>query len=495
MTEIWDIARYVEEHPDDYEQRWRLAKKLYTAWEYRLALEHLQVLRNEWQQKLNVVRYLAATYYRLGRYDEAAGELRSAIETWPQEIGLREQLARVLEIAGEKLQAADVWETINGIDPHHPIAANAVKRLRAKPDESAQEDLKLTDSDSGIDLSPGRVCPNCGAQNSDEFERCWQCHALLIPEQSTPHPTPLKQERRMPVLSPETLILIAGTVVLGLLTLSVYLSLRLLIGSPAETGAARAVSTFEELYTREIGPSRVITGLVLLAGWPFALWTLLRVLKAPPIPVALVNVTGLLLAVLTYVASWLPPNLLSFVLILPALVSLAIIAGAFGLGAPRALNVWILHLALVLLITLATFTLCESIRIGQFLNPASEIPAVLAYAHRQAEFKTPGTYTIPGEVLPITQQVQWQSTGSAWLDHHAGSVKFTVYSEAEPAALKFEINQGETQPRVLETVRGRLWTHLYRVKSGEPYFIKLIGPQGAPVRIEMTCMLIPRFLS
>lgn len=84
MAEVWDIAKYVEEHPDDYEQRWRLAKKLYAAWEYRLALEHLQVLRNEWQKRLNVVRYLAATYYRLGRYDEAVAELREAIETWPQ---------------------------------------------------------------------------------------------------------------------------------------------------------------------------------------------------------------------------------------------------------------------------------------------------------------------------------------------------------------------------------------------------------------------------
>ena len=54
MTDVWDIAQYVEAHPDNNEQRWRLAKKLYMAWEYRLALEHLQVLKNEWDRNINV---------------------------------------------------------------------------------------------------------------------------------------------------------------------------------------------------------------------------------------------------------------------------------------------------------------------------------------------------------------------------------------------------------------------------------------------------------
>jgi tetratricopeptide (TPR) repeat protein len=109
MVDIWDLSRFVEDHPGDYEQRWRLAKKLYLACEYRLALEHLQILRNEWARKLNVVRYLAATLYRLGRYDEAIRELEDAIYTWPEEIGLREQLARVLEVANRNPEAADAW--------------------------------------------------------------------------------------------------------------------------------------------------------------------------------------------------------------------------------------------------------------------------------------------------------------------------------------------------------------------------------------------------
>ncbi len=89
MTEIWDIQRYVEAHPEDSEQCWHLAKKLYMAWEYRLALDHLQVSQNDWSHRLNVRRYLSASYYRLGRDDEAATELNAAIIEWPDEIGLR----------------------------------------------------------------------------------------------------------------------------------------------------------------------------------------------------------------------------------------------------------------------------------------------------------------------------------------------------------------------------------------------------------------------
>ncbi len=71
MSDVWELAAYVEDHPGDHQQRWRLAKKLYAEREYLLALENLQVLNKEWTPKLNVQRYLAATYYRLGRYTEA----------------------------------------------------------------------------------------------------------------------------------------------------------------------------------------------------------------------------------------------------------------------------------------------------------------------------------------------------------------------------------------------------------------------------------------
>lgn len=139
MADIWDIARYVEANPDDHEQRWRLAKKLYTAWEYRLALEHLQILKNEGPNRINILRYLGATYYRLGRYEEAIRELEGAVAQWPEEIGLFEQLARVLEIAGNHEKAADMWDKTLELDPHHPMAAHAASRLRSSTPDTAKK--------------------------------------------------------------------------------------------------------------------------------------------------------------------------------------------------------------------------------------------------------------------------------------------------------------------------------------------------------------------
>jgi len=166
MTDLQELTQYVEENPNDHEKRWLLAKKLYNACEYRLALEHLQVLRNEWREKLHVVRYSAATYYRLGRYEEALRDLEYGVATWPNEIGLREQEARVLETAGRREEAARAWDEVLKLDPKHSVAESAVKRLHEKPAKTPTFDLNLVGTDSGINLHPGQTCPNCGAQNT-----------------------------------------------------------------------------------------------------------------------------------------------------------------------------------------------------------------------------------------------------------------------------------------------------------------------------------------
>jgi hypothetical protein len=497
MAEMWDIARLVEENPDDYELRWRLAKKLYTAWEYRLALEHLQVLKNEWQRKLNVTRYLAATYYRLGRYDEAAAELCEAIETWPEDLGLREQLARVLEIAGQRLDAAEVWEGILEIDPHHPIAETAARRLRDNTPETPEKELHLGDSDSGIDLSPGRVCPHCGAQNSEEFDRCWQCHAALAGEMVTPahRVTPPGGSRPgLPVLTPETVSLMAGLTVIGLISVSIYLSLNLLLGD-SEPGQAREVlRTLWDVYTHELKLTRVLSGLSLVIIWPLSLWAVLLLVKPErPVPAALVNLTGLLLGSLAFLTSWLPPQMLLLAPVFPVLVALAIILGSFGIGVIRAVNVWALHLALVLLSMMVLFTAFESYQLGAFFNPISEVPAVVRYERRQMNAEHPGEYTLPGTEIPLTQEVIWQTTGSAWLDRRAGETEFTVYCENEAAGLRFEINQGETQPRVYERVIGKQWAVRYPMAPGEAYTVRVHGPDGVKVRVVISGLLIPKF--
>ncbi|HPO17099.1 MAG TPA: tetratricopeptide repeat protein, partial [Candidatus Hydrogenedentes bacterium] len=456
MADMWELAHYVEEHAEDHEQRWKLAKQLYAAWEYRLALEHLQVLKNEWQRKLNVVRYLAATYYRLGRYDEAIAELEEAIKTWPQEIGIREQYARVLEVAGRREEAIRAWEEITRLDSKHPIAANAVQRLIEKREQPPEQDLHLTDSDSGIDLSPGRICPNCGAQNSDEFDRCWQCHAQLFHDRRTPKSSSAMEERHAPMITAENISMASGIIVVALLALSLYLSLKLLA---FRGGNGVFVSTLGELYNTDLAISRVLTGLALLFIWPAALGLTLTLVKSErPVPPPLIILTGLLMASFGYVCSWLPANLFNLTFILPPVFGLVIIIGAFGIGFLRALNVWALHLIIVLIAALAIFDLSESVQLGSVFNPVSEIPSIIEYSKAQKASATPGNYPVPGETIPIAHKMRWKSTGSPWLDKRAGETQFSVYCETENPNLKFEINQGETKPLVFEYVKVKQWT-------------------------------------
>ena len=86
-------------------------------------------LSKEWAPKINVIRYLAATYYRLKRYSEAAAELLVGLQQWPEEIPLLEQLGRVLEMAGEYEGAAQVWQQVLEIDLNHPKATSRRDRL------------------------------------------------------------------------------------------------------------------------------------------------------------------------------------------------------------------------------------------------------------------------------------------------------------------------------------------------------------------------------
>jgi hypothetical protein len=494
MTELWDLVKQVEDAPDDYELRWRLAKKLYTAWEYRLALEHLQVLKKDWHRRLNVLRYLSATYYRLGRYDEAIEELQGAIESWPKELGIREQLARVYEIAGRNEEAAEVWEEVRKLDPNHPIAEGSIERLKSKRETSPTQDLRLSDSDSGIDLSPGQVCPNCGAQNSDEFDRCWQCHASLYPSRPESAATPQPHRKSSPLLSPETISLLAGFTVVGLLSISIYLSLRMLLVQNG-TEAPATILTLGSLYVHALGVTRVAVGVVLLVAWPVALWSALSLMKIDvPVPASHVNLSGMFLAALTYVASWLPGTMVMLAVVLPVALSLIIIAGMYRLGLTRALAVWAVQLVLVTVAGLGAFTISERIQLDVFFNPFTDIPALISYAHEEGTVEEPGVYTLPESAVPITKVVRWHSTGSHWLDRRAGDIEFTVFAEDDNAGLKFEIRD-DTGTRLFEYVKGRKWSTRFPMEVNKPYVVEVTGPDTTPAKLVVTGLLRPAFAS
>lgn len=176
MADVDEIRAYVESHPDDHKQRWRLAKKLYNAWDYRSALEHLVQLREVWPDQVPVVRYLAATYYRLGKYDEAEAELTRALKEHPQEYSLLEQLAKVYEGGGRTDQAIETWTRVLEIKPSK-TAEEALERLgmamgtmASTMATSATQEISSHGNDTVI------VCPHCGESNDVFTKRCSRCH-------------------------------------------------------------------------------------------------------------------------------------------------------------------------------------------------------------------------------------------------------------------------------------------------------------------------------
>ncbi|MBI1321478.1 MAG: tetratricopeptide repeat protein [Candidatus Hydrogenedens sp.] len=493
-TDIWELARYVEEHPMDHERRWQLAKKMYMAWEYRHALEHLQVLHNEWDERQNVVRYLAATYYRLGRYAESIKELESAIARWPQEIGLREQLARVLEVAGKRQEASSVWGEVANIQPDHPTANSAIRRLQSKPERTPQEDLGLTDSDSGIDLTVGVVCRECGAQNSAEEQRCWQCNAPISQQSSTIRRRPKQQEA--PVSSGpsiETLVTLTGIAGVIIAGVCVYLSVMLMLKDRTAFGSY-GFRTVWDLYEYGLGRTRLALGAGLYLGWPLALWAGMRFTRSPlKVPPAFITLSGLALAGLSFLCTWLPPNSLPLAFFLPLALSAVIVIAALGLTARQAFGVWAIQAMLVTALVPAVLAGAERLQLGTFYNPLVEIPRVIQYVQGRSPILDTGIYQIPGNTLPIKQQVTWNSTGSDWLDARGGRTFFKIVSNSPPPQMRFEIKD-ESGTRLYENVRGDDWTTEFPIEPGKRYEILVYGAENFPVSLECAGLMRPDFV-
>lgn len=485
MADMWDIARYIEDHPENHDQRWRLAKKLYMAWEYRLALEHLQILRREWPEHQNVARYLAATYYRLGRYEEAVSELRECLAAWPEEVGIHEQLARVLEVAGRREEAAGVWEGLVTLAPDHPMASRAAERLRQRSTESPREKLRLSDSDSGIDLRPGHVCANCGAQNSDEFDRCWQCHAPLD-EMRTPTPRPLRlsgvEEDHLAFSRPAMV-----AALLALTGLAGYLSVRDVLFARAVTTGASTFQSLPEFLRAHFAITRAIVGLVLATGWPLAIRAGIRAVRMRDLPKGSVLWTGVGAALVTYVLTWLPQPWLAASPLAGLMVVLGLLLIAGRASFPRRLGAWAVQTLLIVLLAGGAFAALER---GLPLN---QLETIRAYAANVAPDH--GTYPAPappeGFRTPVTVPVHWPSTQSGWLDRQARTVFVQVESDLSATGLTLELRTPHETLSFTDVTPGA-YVLSYRIEIDQPYEV-VVGGRGEPVRVTLKGVLKPTF--
>ncbi|HRI86708.1 MAG TPA: tetratricopeptide repeat protein [Candidatus Hydrogenedentes bacterium] len=406
-SDLSDLAEYVVVHPEDYDRRWTLAKKLYMAWEYTEALKHLQILKKNWSRRLNVLRYLAATYYRLGRYDEAITELREITTMWPDEIAVWEQLARVYEVTEKRAEAAKAWEKIVALNPSHSLAARSVQRLRSKTSDSVRDDLRLRDSDSGIDLSPYRICSNCGAQNSDEFERCWQCHARLNsgePSSDIPSPAVPLRSKRWPL-----------TALGGLLTVAACSASIFLITRHLNQGAWTDVDVTHETVYAVLSESllipRLATFLFLLVSWPLALMLAFRMFNSRKLSYGTAFGASLLLSSVTHLALWAPLKYSAYAILAPGVLSLVVVYILASDSVARVVGIWIVQGFLSIILGLAAFMLTAG------SQPILQLPNIIRYQSSLSAIRTPGEYPLFSEKVGTARTVRWGSTGATWLDH------------------------------------------------------------------------------
>jgi hypothetical protein len=482
MSELWELTQYIEDNPDDREKRWLLAKKLYEAGEYRHALEHFHVLHNEWPDKINVDRFLAATLYRLKRYEEARQSLVKSLVKSPEDIALHEQMARVLQAAEDFSGAADTWEKIRELNAAHPLAEKKIRKLRKRARGKAR-DASSPRYKVPPDIQPGRVCPSCGVQNPATAAQCWQCRESLGGKKSAGTTSPGKplalsyQTVRLLMIVPA--LLISG---------AALLTLRALMADEP-----RPVYNLSDFYMIHLFLSRLIAGGAMVLIWPLALWNAM-VLARPRqyIPLELILLPGISAGALLWLAAWTPPVMSIIIFCLLTAVIYFVIAGAWGMPRTKNLLVWSVQALIVVTGWCVFFLGAESIQTGIFVNPIRELPAIYRFAMDPERAEDTGAVEAPLE-KPGEIRAQWKSTGSPWLDKQGSHVLFQVQPERGNAGLRFEIRERREGTVVYEDVDSMTWQVPWNVKPGLEYLLVVHGGEKAGFDLYITGLLPVRF--
>ena len=472
MVDIWELTKFVEDHPDNLDQRWRLVKAYYKDKDYRLALEHLLILQNELAEKKNLYRYLAATYYRLTRFEEAEKVVLAALAKWPGELKFQEQHAQILQESGDEEKAADIWESIALEVPKHRFARRAVKQLRKK----VAKDYGEKDGGTGAVSPVGVQCPHCGAENEPEFMQCWKCHGGLSLTDSFAPPMKAVAEVKTPFYVP-----IVKGAIFALLVLSAYLTFKEWSWTTTPANTDLTLTTAYEYYIHRMFSTRMAAGCLLLVLWPFVLRVSVYVTGVDDIDYDWLTICGLFFAALTYASTWLPSafqwgSLLSF-----ALIPFAVILATYRMPIAQRLVAGVIQFMIV---TLLVVTLAGALNGFAIVK---DIPKLAALVMTSDEYD-PSPLTLEG-VTPMVHHGEWDSTGSTWLDSKANVLSFTVTLGPVTNRMFLEVTQGESILSYEEIDGSPFQLNVGPIKPGTPYSVRVFGEDGIAVELSTSGML------
>lgn len=486
MTDIEELTQHLEQHPDDRDKRWLLAKQLYKSAHYEDARDHLLLLKKQWPLKLNITRYLAASYYRLNQYDEAVKTLRDVLDDWPKEVPMREQLARVLTVSGQWEEAAKVWQEILRLQPDHSMAQEVLAKTQSPEEAEKKEPEPLRDKDFGIGAGTGILCPACGSVNTEEFERCWKCHAALFPSSpSSNESTAVPSKHAAPSFDLSSLWnMVGGLACGGFLLLGLYLTFDAWPQTASAGQPDEVLRSVSELLRTELFPSRVAMGLVLLIGWPLLLWAASALTHSYDVNWVTILITGLFSASAAYASLWCPLQYVAPALLAVIGIGLPIIVLTFDADISQAVLAWLFQGAAATVLMACTFAAIEgpSLLLG--------IPVVTQYAQKHDAGPDPGRTSLPESQTPVTIPLRWETSGSKWLDSKAGEVIVELESSGSPQELIAEFKD-ETGTLYYDHVDALPFRFKQTIVPGRQYQLLVSGDQATPVAVTLYGLLTP----
>ncbi|NIA13750.1 MAG: protein kinase [Nitrospiraceae bacterium] len=298
--------------------------------------------------------------------------------------------------------------------------------------------------------------------------------------QAPPHRSTLAR-----VISSPWELLLGVTNVL-LLALCVYLTLKGLILTAGELGSSVAIRTVRELLDTRLLTARLVCAAALMVVWPFSFLLALRFTTEGHERSRPIVLTGIIFALLAYLASWCPLPLASYALLGVLLLFLLPVTIACRYRPGRVAVVWLLVCLAVVGAAVAALAAVEG---GEGVKA---LPKVVRYARTHDGVEGAGEYVLSVMQGGSDRSIVWDSTGIPWLDRKAAEVVFEVIGKSaiRPAFLELKDDSGTVYYHRISDAEFR---SEHPIRPNHPYRLVVGGPETSRAEVRIYSILKPRF--